>query len=116
MSALPPKADIAGRQLNVRFVPKADSCAAAKNLSGLRFLCIRPHEPSALQALGGLDCVEIIEFRNRAVLLGAVARSSGLFSGVDLARSRERAVTIPVLERCSLSWNSDWRCGTFTFQ
>jgi hypothetical protein len=24
MSALPPKADIAGRQLNVRFVPKAD--------------------------------------------------------------------------------------------
>jgi hypothetical protein len=29
MSALPPKADIAGRQLNVRFVPKADSCTAA---------------------------------------------------------------------------------------
>jgi hypothetical protein len=24
MSALPPKADIAGRQLNARFVPKAD--------------------------------------------------------------------------------------------
>jgi hypothetical protein len=24
MSALPPKADIAGRQLDVRFVPKAD--------------------------------------------------------------------------------------------
>jgi hypothetical protein len=31
MSALPPKADIAARQLNVRFVPKADSCSAAKN-------------------------------------------------------------------------------------
>jgi hypothetical protein len=31
MSALPPKADMAGRQLNVRFVPKADSCIAAKN-------------------------------------------------------------------------------------
>jgi hypothetical protein len=28
MSALPPKADIAGRQLDVRFVPKADSCTA----------------------------------------------------------------------------------------
>jgi hypothetical protein len=27
MSALPPKADIAGRQLDVRFVPKADICA-----------------------------------------------------------------------------------------
>jgi hypothetical protein len=29
MSALPPKADIAGRRLNVRFVPEADSCTAA---------------------------------------------------------------------------------------
>ncbi len=35
----------------------------SKKPSGLRFLCIRPHEPSALQALGGLDCVEIMEFR-----------------------------------------------------
>jgi hypothetical protein len=26
MSALAPKADIAGRDLDVRFVPKADSC------------------------------------------------------------------------------------------
>jgi hypothetical protein len=30
MSALPPKADIAERGWHVRFVPKADSCAAAK--------------------------------------------------------------------------------------
>ena len=30
LSALTPNADIAIRQLNVRFVPKADSCAAAK--------------------------------------------------------------------------------------
>ena len=29
MSALPPKADIAGRQLGLRFVPKEDSCTAA---------------------------------------------------------------------------------------
>jgi hypothetical protein len=29
MSALPPKADIAGSQLDVRFVPKADICSAA---------------------------------------------------------------------------------------
>jgi hypothetical protein len=28
-SALPPKADIAERDRDVRFVPKADSCAAA---------------------------------------------------------------------------------------
>jgi hypothetical protein len=28
MSALPPKADIGRRQLDVRFVPKADSCSA----------------------------------------------------------------------------------------
>jgi hypothetical protein len=30
MSALPPKADIAGRQFDVCFVPGADSCSAAK--------------------------------------------------------------------------------------
>jgi hypothetical protein len=30
MSALPPKADIDGRRLDVRFVPLADSCAATK--------------------------------------------------------------------------------------
>jgi len=31
MSALPPIADIAESDWNVRFVPKADSCTAAKN-------------------------------------------------------------------------------------
>jgi hypothetical protein len=30
MSALPPKADIADHDCDVRFVPKADSCTAAK--------------------------------------------------------------------------------------
>jgi len=29
MSALPPKADIGGASMDVRFVPKADSCTAA---------------------------------------------------------------------------------------
>jgi hypothetical protein len=32
MSALPPKAHIAERQLDVRFVPEADSCSAARKL------------------------------------------------------------------------------------
>jgi hypothetical protein len=32
MSALPPKADMEQRGRNVRFVPKADSCSAAKGL------------------------------------------------------------------------------------
>jgi hypothetical protein len=31
MSALHPEADIGGRGLDVRFVPKADSCSAAKH-------------------------------------------------------------------------------------
>jgi hypothetical protein len=31
MSALPPKADIVGRQLDARFVPEADSCTEAKS-------------------------------------------------------------------------------------
>jgi hypothetical protein len=34
MSALPPKADIPERQLDVRFVPKADSCSATIQLLG----------------------------------------------------------------------------------
>ena len=33
MSALPPKADIRERVLDVRFGPKANSCTAAKSLS-----------------------------------------------------------------------------------
>jgi len=32
MSAIPPKADITGRRLDVRFVPKADSRTAANIL------------------------------------------------------------------------------------
>ena len=35
MSALPPKADIAGAMRNVRFVPKADSCTGAKQSFGV---------------------------------------------------------------------------------
>jgi hypothetical protein len=35
MSALPPKADIAGRQWNVRFVPLADTIETTKTSSGL---------------------------------------------------------------------------------
>ena len=49
MSALPPKADIGTQSWNVRFVPKADSCTAAKKpLGELRLLCFRPHEPATL--------------------------------------------------------------------
>jgi hypothetical protein len=33
MSAVPPKADIAERDEHVRFVPKPDSCTAAKTAS-----------------------------------------------------------------------------------
>jgi hypothetical protein len=32
MSALPPKADIAESDWHLRFVPKADSCSAAKSV------------------------------------------------------------------------------------
>jgi hypothetical protein len=38
MSALPPKADIGRRELNVRFVPKADIA----NLAGPRELIVQP--------------------------------------------------------------------------
>src|SRR6516164_8640844 len=38
MSALPPKADIERHDWYVRFVPKADSCTAAKQASSLDYL------------------------------------------------------------------------------
>jgi hypothetical protein len=57
MSALPPKADIAQHKRDVRFVPKADSCTAAKNCSSFdHFIggeqqCLqartRPHKAAA---------------------------------------------------------------------
>src|SRR5215472_4279375 len=66
MSALPPKADIGAQSRNVRFVPEADSCSAAKKLlARLRLLCFRPHEPATLQAFSRPDRVEIVKFRNR---------------------------------------------------
>ena len=37
MSAIPPKADIAGRQLDVRFVPKADMVGLQGSLLGLSY-------------------------------------------------------------------------------
>jgi hypothetical protein len=43
MSALPPKADIAERNRHVRFVPKADSCSAAKScFDGFCNVCFCP--------------------------------------------------------------------------
>jgi hypothetical protein len=53
ISALPPKADIIAAQTNVRFVPKADSCTAAKSPQpdlglqngGFDFLILRQRSP-----------------------------------------------------------------------
>src|SRR6516225_999841 len=42
MSALPPKADIVGRNSDVRFVPKATFCTAADNPRTLLGLCAYP--------------------------------------------------------------------------
>ena len=41
MSALPPKADIGTQSRNVRFVPLADSCSAAKKFLRRAFTCAR---------------------------------------------------------------------------
>src|SRR6516164_3937700 len=38
MSALPPKADIGTQRRDVRFVPKADSCTAAKCVASFRLI------------------------------------------------------------------------------
>jgi hypothetical protein len=49
MSALPPKADITERDRDVGFVPKADSCTAAKRpLAGLSFGAFLPHKFAAV--------------------------------------------------------------------
>jgi hypothetical protein len=62
-------------------------------LAGLCLLRFRPHEPAALQAVSGPDCVEIIEFRNR---LGACwQRHPRLLGGrvnVDVRRTEIRVV------------------------
>jgi hypothetical protein len=57
MSAIPPKADMDGYSPNVSFVPKADSCTAAKRpVAGLSLGFVRPHKAAAaLQAPGGLE-------------------------------------------------------------
>ena len=53
MSALPPKADIAERHRDVRFVPKADSCSAAKR--------------TVIRSPGRRERVGSLEFSNRAL-------------------------------------------------
>jgi hypothetical protein len=48
MSALPPKADIPKHDQDVPFVPKADSCTAAKRpLAELSVGCVRSHKLAA---------------------------------------------------------------------
>jgi hypothetical protein len=64
MSALPPKADIARRQLDVRFVPFPGSCTAANDslfdhLVGARDKRLRHVEAERLggfESVGGLIC------------------------------------------------------------
>jgi hypothetical protein len=51
MSALPPKADIAGWQLNVRFVPKADIANSLNYLVGTRTHRWRHGEAERLSGL-----------------------------------------------------------------
>ena len=64
MSALPPKADIATQPWNVRFVPKADSCGAAKEA----------HLPQALRS--ERDVSKLIAPRAKAALGSKELRSS----------------------------------------
>jgi hypothetical protein len=56
MSALPPKADIAESDWNVRFVPKADSCGAAKVAGArLNLAAFRPKTHDDIQTIAGAD-------------------------------------------------------------
>ena len=52
MSALPPKVDIAGRQLDVRFVPKAGSCTAANNMAAASRIRCNAGFAGMISALG----------------------------------------------------------------
>jgi transposase len=58
--------------------PARDSCTAAKKpLAELRFLCVRRHEPAALQALGRPDIVAITRHAVRCFPLPRVHLASG---------------------------------------
>jgi hypothetical protein len=73
MSALPPKADIVQHGGNVRFVPKADSCTAAKRCYSITSsACVTLTETKRLRRL---DVDDEIEFRG---LQDRKIRSAGL--------------------------------------
>jgi hypothetical protein len=63
MSALPPKADIRRLGRNVRFVPIADSCAAANSLFDHLVGALKQwRRDSEAQRLGGLEIDDKLDF------------------------------------------------------
>src|SRR5215467_7349165 len=69
MSALPPKADIGTQSRNVRFVPKADSCSAAKK---------GPIRAAELQAQLSSSVAPLVELDAERLDDGAPADDVGL--------------------------------------
>jgi hypothetical protein len=65
MSALPPKADIEWHSSNVRFVPKADSCSAAKQVLFDHLVGVQQERGRGREAdfFSGLEIEDKFEFR-----------------------------------------------------
>src|SRR5215813_3520005 len=84
MSALPPKADIGTHSRNVRYVPKADSCIAAKSLSFDHVVGALPQEQRHVETerLGGFQIDHQLELVRS--LDGELARFCALEDAVTI--------------------------------
>ena len=88
MSALPPKADIRGRDRDVRFGPKADSCNAAKSRYSITSSAnlLEMHRHVEAQRLGGLEVDDKLILRRR--LHRHVGRLLAFEDAIDVTRCR----------------------------
>jgi hypothetical protein len=90
MSALPPKADIAGRRLDVRFVPKADSCTATTDVYSIT-------ASARATTAGGISspmALAVFRLMTNSNLVGCNTGRSAGFSPFEQSCRSERIATV----------------------
>jgi hypothetical protein len=101
MSALPPKADIARRRLDVRFVPKADMSASLDHLVGEQLHLIGSAETEFLGGLGSshLLCLVFcfLDLLLEGLLLRRIRRDQIDRQLIELAGKPERRLVVAVV-------------------
>jgi hypothetical protein len=89
-SALPPKADIAGRRLDVRFVPKADSCTATTDVYSIT-------ASARATTAGGISspmALAVFRLMTNSNLVGCNTGRSAGFSPFEQSCRSERIATV----------------------